>query len=107
MKVFKLQKGGASAPNTKPNTEPIEARSCCPMGQDVAKAAAGTLFMASKLLSRYETDIGIDTQPMADLLQKAVSDWALNHGASADELNRALNDLHLATQGTKLDNARH
>ena len=75
---------------------------CCPMGTDVAKAAAGTLFMASELLVRYETDIGIDTQPMADLLSKAVSDWAIKHGASQSELEQALQELQKATADTRL-----
>lgn len=75
---------------------------CCPNGTDVAKAAAGTLFMASKLLSRYETDIGLDTQPMAELLNKAVCDWALKQGATLSDLDQALADLQIAAQGTRL-----
>ena len=80
---------------------------CCPPGGDVAKAAAGTLFMASKLLAMYEADIGLNTQPMAELMQKAVSDWALKHGASAEELSRALADWQDASQSTNLGCTRH
>ncbi|WP_313330689.1 hypothetical protein [Comamonas sp.] len=74
---------------------------CAPSGVEVAQAAAGTLFMVSKLLVRYETDKGLDTQPMAELLNKAVIDWAFRHGASQSDLDRAKADLHAAARGPR------